>query len=83
MKQTLLRTLGLAAIVALSNLPIATAAPGDCHITCCNGSSWDGAASHSTCCDLFDSLCGNVGTAYTENGGGGPAEQYCPSFEIC
>jgi hypothetical protein len=78
MKKMMLRTLGLAAIVLLANLSPLKAAVGDCHIVCCDGTTWDGyAPSYSSCCDLFGSICGYRGGAYQETPHG---DAYCLSI---
>jgi hypothetical protein len=84
MKKFVFRTLGLTVIVLLSNLPVAKAAVGDCHVSCCNGDSWNGPVppGYSNCCDLFRSLCGYWGEAYVETGGG-IGIQYCLSYGSC
>jgi hypothetical protein len=82
MKKLLLRTLGLAAIVLLSNLPAAKAADGDCHIYCCDGFTYDGPlpSGYSSCCDMFRDRCGYFGDASYESHGW---LNYCPSFGTC
>jgi hypothetical protein len=83
MKKLALRILGLTAIVLLSNLPLAQAAVGDCHITCCDGStSWHGPVPAGTsCCLLLTSLCASGGgTAYQETRWG---KLYCLGYGPC
>ena len=81
-KKLIFRILGLTAIVLTSNLPVASAAVGDCHITCCDGSaSWHGPApSGTTCCQLFANLCASEGTAYQETRWG---KLYCLNYGEC
>jgi hypothetical protein len=81
MKKLMLRILGITAIVLLLTLPKAGAAVGDCHIVCCDGTAWNGPPpSGSTCCQLFESLCGYWGDAYQETAFG---EAYCLNYGPC
>jgi hypothetical protein len=83
MKKLLLRTLGLTAIVLMSNLPSAKAADGDCHIYCCNGYTYDGPAAalgYSSCCDIFRDQCNYFGDASYEAHGW---INYCRNFGTC
>ena len=83
MKKLLLRTLGLTAIVLLSNLPVAKAADGDCHIYCCgDGYTYDGPvpSGYSSCCEFFGNRCGFIGDATYEVHGW---INYCRSYETC
>jgi hypothetical protein len=83
MKRLLLRTLGLTAIVLLSNLPTVKAAEGDCHVSCCNGASYDGPlpSGYFSCCDVFRDLCGGYkGEANVETSWG---VAYCLSEGTC
>lgn len=85
MKRSVLRALGLTAVVLLSNLAITRADVGDCHISCCDGPTWDGPPpAGTTCCELFGSLCGYIGDAYSETGGKiGGGHTFCPNFSSC
>lgn len=81
MKRLLLLTLMLGTLVFLSNLPVARAAVGDCHIRCCDGRYWlEPGVSGSTCCNLFGSRCGYYGIAYQESSSG---NLYCFSIDTC
>jgi hypothetical protein len=81
MKKLMLRSLGLAVIVLLSQLSTAKAAVGDCHISCCDGTCWNGpVASSFDCCQLFGTICGYKGNAYYETSFG---PNYCPNFGSC
>jgi hypothetical protein len=85
MKRLLLRTLGLTAIVLLSNLPTVKAAEGDCHVSCCNGDSYDGPLppGYYSCCDVFRDLCRYKGEAYVETSWAPEGIAYCLNEGTC
>lgn len=85
MRQQIFRALGLAAIVLLSNLPLARASAGCCHVTCCTGGgSYNGPlpSGYTSCCQIFRDLCGGIGTAYQDPPPGGDA-LVCLPYAIC
>jgi hypothetical protein len=69
MRQQIFRALGLAAIVLLSDLPLARASAGGCHVTCCSGGgSYNGPlpSGSTSCCQIFRDLCGGLGAAFQD-----------------
>lgn len=75
----IMQMLALTSIVLLSTLSTAGAEPGDCHIECRYGGSWQGPASSGECCQIFATVCDNYGTAYLEREL--PWQHlYCPSY---
>ena len=79
LKKSCFRILGLAAVLVLTMLTTASAAPYDCVVQCLDGSSWQGTTSTlQECCAQFNALCGSYGSATWERPTGGLRP--CPSL---
>lgn len=82
MKRQLFKILALAAVVLLANRSAVKASDGDCHIYCCDSSSYViPTANEDDCCELYGYFCGYRGEAYRDAGRAGL--QFCSSIEIC
>ncbi len=68
MRQLIFRAFGLAAIVLLSNVPLARATVGWCYLTCCNGEPYIVIlpSGQADCCQIFHDRCGGLGEVHQD-----------------